>query len=58
MKVMKDALSLSLSKDETVMSERFTNLEKPFNQIPEYTPVFNRREHTLASFPTVFLVIM
>ena len=32
-------------KDETVMSERFTNLEKPFNQIPKYTPVLNRRTH-------------
>ena len=40
MKIMKDALSL---KGETVISERFTYLEKPFNQIPKYTPVFNRR---------------
>ncbi len=45
MKIMKDALSLSSSgtNGEILISERFTYLEKPFNQIPEYTPVFNRR---------------
>ena len=45
MKIMKDALSLRSSgaKNETLISERFTYLEKPFTRIPEYTPVFNRR---------------